>query len=264
MSVKDYFGLIAQDVRQIAAGYHYNLPETIGSHYVNAVHGLNNPLSVQIGDYKFNYQNFGVFIGLYREVWCHGPYDIKIPREHPLIVDAGANIGLATLRLSKLNPSAHFICYEPQPDLYKLLLKNIDDNKVSAEAVNAALFSSPGTLSLYINDDAKAAASLYDYSGLTRRVEVPTVKLSDQLHDVDVVDLLKLDVEGAEVEIIRDLIDAGMIRRVRRIAMEFHELGGLRLMDFTAMLKKAGYRIDRLYDACATENGLICHLRASR
>jgi hypothetical protein len=55
------------------------------------------------------------------------------------VLDAGANVGLATVYLSRRLPGARFCCVEPAPETFALLEENLRRNVAGARAINAAL-----------------------------------------------------------------------------------------------------------------------------
>jgi hypothetical protein len=76
-----------------------------------------------------------------------------------------------------------------------------------------------------------------------RTVDVRTVLLSDYVPEDGAVDLLKMDIEGAESGVLKELDNSGALSRVRRIAMEFHHNvpGAGRLSAALALLERSGF-----------------------
>jgi FkbM family methyltransferase len=112
-------------------------------------------------------------------------------------VDVGANVGYFTLLASTLG--ARVVAYEPTPSVFTRLRENVDLNGFHhAQLVNAAVMDKPGTLSLHLSGDDPEANSLFGDDA--QSVQVPAVTLDDDLasRDIQHVDLLKIDAEGAE------------------------------------------------------------------
>ncbi len=59
---------------------------------------------------------------------------------------------------------------------------------------------------------------------------------------LDEIDLLKLNVEGAEYEIIRELPIA-LLRNVKRVFLEFHDFHGFHFSELTEKLHRAGFQV---------------------
>jgi FkbM family methyltransferase len=137
------------------------------------------------------------------------------------IVDLGASVGLATLRLLAGHPGAQVISVEADPMLIPRLRANVAGLPVSV--VHAAISASSGERSFHRSDIDSWANSLDNTSQTQTAVTVPALSLGDLLdaHGVDRVDLLKLDVEGAEWEIFEDLKD----ERIAAIVGEAHLRG---------------------------------------
>jgi len=112
-------------------------------------------------------------------------------------VDAGANVGYFTLLAASLG--ARVISYEPTPAVFERLRENVALNGFDrVTAVNAAVADKRGVLRLYQSPEDPEANNLFDGEGVS--VEVATVSLDEDLaaRGVQKVDLLKIDVEGAE------------------------------------------------------------------
>jgi FkbM family methyltransferase len=158
----------------------------------------------------------------------------------PLVIDAGANIGIASLWLAAKYPGARLVCFEPERENFALLQRNLTQI-AGATCVQAALGAHAGEAVLHVTDNA-SDHSLTATPGPSRPQRVPCLTLDDYLEGagIDRVDLLKLDVEGSELDVLE-----GMRRtagRVQVIAGECHE----RLVDagaFYRELAELGFRV---------------------
>ena len=127
-------------------------------------------------------------------------------------VDVGANIGYFTLLAASLG--ARVVAYEPTLAVFERLRENVALNSFdNITVVNAAVAEKRGTLTLYASTDDPEANNLFGDDD--HPVEVATICLDDDLAErgVEKVDLLKVDVEGAE-----PLVLAGAIRLLRSAA----------------------------------------------
>ncbi|MBL9156700.1 MAG: FkbM family methyltransferase [Verrucomicrobiales bacterium] len=151
---------------------------------------------------------------------------IKTP-DH--VIDGGANIGLFSLLAHAAFPHASLTCYEPDPDNVAQIRKNFAANGIEAEVFEMGLWSS--TMDLFFH-------SAMSYSGTVSQVPSGN-PVSCVLPEIPSNSLLKLDVEGAEYEVLPALFNAG--RFPITILMEIHEFDsrGESILD---LLRTNGYR----------------------
>lgn len=173
----------------------------------------------------------------------------------PLVVlDVGANVGAWTLQALRVLPGAHIHSFEPSAHAHAALSAAvIGEPRVSVHQV--ALGASDGDAVLYADVPGSGLASLtrrrLDHFGLELSHEEPVPlrtleswSLSSGVNDADV---LKLDVEGHEMDVLRGTGE--ILRRVRVIQWEF---GGCNIdtrtyfQDFWYLLTEAGFKISRL------------------
>jgi len=148
----------------------------------------------------------------------YGVNDFYPRHEHPVILDCGANIGLSVLNYKRQFPKAKIVAFEPDPEFAPVLRRNLQKNSAAdVEVVEAAVWVEDGEAMWYCEgiDGSKLVAS--DQAD-TRTVTVRTIDLAHYL--TDEVDLLKLDIEGAEYGVVTALGDK--LRAVRNIAIECH------------------------------------------
>ena len=146
-------------------------------------------------------------------------YDPCLPEFSPrTIVDAGAHIGMASICFTRTYPRATIIAVEPEPSNFRALLRNTAPYP-SIITIQAALWREDGEVSLGSSDaHPKGAFQVVD-NGQTR-IRAMTVSTLMRETGISSIDLLKLDIEGAEMEVFEacDWIEA-----VRVIAIELHD-----------------------------------------
>lgn len=162
---------------------------------------------------------------LYREVVIDGTYRPHLPlRPDALIVDAGANIGMATLWFARHEPSSRIIAIEPSPEAAAAAERTIEANGLpNVDLHRAALTSDGRPVRLTRSTDRPAspvATVLQTDEAGDDAIDVASVRLSDLLTDEPTIDLLKLDVEGSEHEIVADLRSSGVLDRVSQAIVE--------------------------------------------
>lgn len=134
------------------------------------------------------------------------------------VVDLGMNLGEFS-RWITTNTDARVVGVEPVPSLYDAM-----PALPRTTALKRAIASSSGVVTLVLNEGSCAAL---ESTGLgetsARRVAVRSVTLAELFaeHDVEVADLLKVDIEGAELDILADA-PADVLRRCHQITCEFH------------------------------------------
>lgn len=183
-------------------------------------------------------ENFAVS---YRDIVERRIYDFTAARPDPRIVDGGGNIGLAVLRWKQLYPAARVVTFEPDPPVHACLAANVG-HLPGVEVVRAALSGRAGA-SLPFDCDGKYGSTLVVGGGPPppgwTRVEVPCRRLRDALDQP--TDLLKLNIEGAEWEVLDDA--RARLGDVREVIIEYHHLPGLprTLHLILGLLHEAGF-----------------------
>lgn len=121
------------------------------------------------------------------------------------VIDGGANLGYFTLLLSRLvGPSGHVIAIEPSPPNLAKLRHNLEINKIqNVEVVAKALWPKSGEALPFYLTEYGGYDSLFSHDKVTGTVEVETITLRDVILQNIVPALIKLDIEGAEVEVLQ-------------------------------------------------------------
>ena len=152
---------------------------------------------------------------LYGEIIEREIYKFETGNEDGLIIDGGANIGLATIFFKQLYPRASVIAVEPDPVNFSLLEKNVASFGLDAvETLPIAIAAKSGMTSF-----ATDAESTKGKLGESGEIEVVTATLSDIVQDRK-VEFLKLDIEGAEHDVIKG--SENVLSRVERLFIELH------------------------------------------
>lgn len=150
-----------------------------------------------------------------KEIFIERIYEQPLP-ENAYILDCGANIGLSVIYLKQLCPSARIVAFEPDPANYALLERNVRSFGLNqVELVEAAIWKADTTLQF---SSAGSMGSSIDTQVDGIGVQVKAIRLKHLLKDP--VDFLKIDIEGAEYEVIRDAADS--LQNVSRMFLEYH------------------------------------------
>jgi FkbM family methyltransferase len=200
---------------------------------------------------------------LAREVFFAGTYE---PQETALVasllgpgatfVDVGSHWGYFSLRASdRVGPAGRVVAIEADPRIFAVLERSRDLNpRAPITAIHAAAAGEPGELELDGFDEAQpnwGVSRVVSGSIATRgpRFRVRAARLDDLLDDlgVGVVDLVKMDIEGAEASALRGMRRGLAEGRYRRVLLELHPEAlaaqGCDAADLVAALVEAGHRV---------------------
>ncbi len=214
---------------------------------------------------------------LLRVILLRNEYYFETPNARPVIFDCGANIGLATLFFKWLYPASEIYAFEPDRDTFVILKRNVEENHLTrVHLYNVALSDKTGTADFHVDHAHPGSLRMsLNYQRMPKdTITVETVALSEviggQLPTMD-IDFLKLDVEGAEDAVLRDLTTTGRLKAVREMLIEFHhKIGGERakLGSFLTALETYGfdYQVDAvcmpLYSPGRFQNIMLYAYRA--
>ncbi|WP_020614757.1 FkbM family methyltransferase, partial [Sediminispirochaeta bajacaliforniensis] len=191
------------------------------------------------------------FVTVFKEIFLFEDYCINFTRSNPIILDCGAHLGFATLYFKKDYPESRIVCFEPDPNNYEVLERNIKKNNLkNVDIVKKAVGSKNDTVKFYRAIDMSMGGSITDR--LERKnlkvehFDVQMVDIKEYLENK--IDFLKLDIEGNEDDVI---IDCGsLLRNIQYLFIEFHtgeDLPISRLGKILSVLDNNGfnYIIDR-------------------
>ena len=182
--------------------------------------------TMRLFNYTVNFYQWADLSNLIYEIFAQKVYTFSSTNPHPYIIDCGSNIGMATLFFNKAYSNATIIAFEPDPQTFAALQKNITDNHLTnVTAINKALLDKQGTINFpqYDGFAGYPGMSLYIQNAAQspkKFVPIPTDQLSRYIDRP--VDLIKIDVEGAEGAIINDLDQAKKFSFINEMIIEYH------------------------------------------
>ena len=179
--------------------------------------------TTQINDFTVAYYSENDLAMVRKEVFVNKEYYFETDKANPVIIDCGANIGLTTLYFKELYPAATIYAFEANPFTFKLLEENVRNNNLSnVHCFNAALSDVETTQSLSFNAITSFAGTIvFEHKGWTS-IPIKTTKLSNYIGDLTTIDLMKIDVEGAEIQVIDDLLQTGLLNIPSQYIIEYH------------------------------------------
>lgn len=139
-------------------------------------------------------------------------------RSNMVILDIGAHLGLSSVVLAKMFPSATIYSFEPSPRTYEFLLWNLRANQVTNVRAHNAAFTADGrNVTMFLNPKHSAQNNVYgayNHKGVPTQMnqfDLPSATLADvqQAYNFSAIDLLKIDCEGCEFEVISNISHQG-------------------------------------------------------
>lgn len=161
------------------------------------------------------------FVWQYKEIFADECYAFPTTKKSPIILDCGANIGMSVAFFKKYYPSAHIFAYEASPEIASMLKANLLSNNLhdKVEVVEKAVWSdNQGIAFGNMGDDS---SSIFQQEN---KVMIPSIRLKDVLDNHESIDFLKIDIEGAETEVLNDCGDS--LYKVQNMFVEFHSYIG--------------------------------------
>jgi FkbM family methyltransferase len=154
-------------------------------------------------------------VAAFEHVFIDNEYDFDLGRSPKFIIDAGANVGLASVFFALKYPTANIIAVEPEPSNFAILKKNA---KLFPQIVplQAALWNRDGFVDLKDGGAGHWGMQVTQGDSIAA-ISMPTLL---RLFNIQEVDVLKIDVEGAEVELFSD---TKWIDCVSMICIELHD-----------------------------------------
>jgi FkbM family methyltransferase len=168
-------------------------------------------------------------IEVYGKIFAEREYRFKAIRQPKVIVDAGANIGLASVFFANAFPEATIIAIEPEETNFTLLKKNVAAYP-RIIPVQAALWYENALINLIdpgINTEWNKWGFQTQKAGegnenkVCHQIQGMTVDKIMRDQGIDFIDVLKVDIEGAEKEVFADA--SHWIDKVGALIIELHE-----------------------------------------
>jgi FkbM family methyltransferase len=184
-------------------------------------------------------------VGMYKEIWYRDAYRLcaePLPAG-AIVVDVGANVGVFALYAAVVGRAARVYAYEPFPESFELLCANAARNRLDAiRPSRLAVGGERGQRRLFVGLGHGRNTLLGAAEQSSVVVECITLADVFERERIDRCDLLKLDCEGAEYEILLGA-PGGLLRRVDRIAMEYHQVPAHLSEELVDLLRGAGFQV---------------------
>ena len=137
------------------------------------------------------------------------------------IYDLGANMGIATLYFKRKYPNAEIVVYEADPDICNYLRENIkgnlDERQLRDIKINCqAVWIEDGEVEFKSEGADSGAVSARSTTGK----KIPAIDFRNVMENEQTIDFLKMDIEGAEYEVIKAI--GRFLKKVKMLFIEFH------------------------------------------
>jgi FkbM family methyltransferase len=166
------------------------------------------------------------------------------------VLDIGANIGDDTLLLAKIVGSKGKIyAFEPDPENFKLLQKNIKTNKYrNVVCINKAVSDKDGKIKLFLSENNKADHRIYGSEFDRKHIKVNMVSIDSYFKNKNQkIDVIKIDIQGAEMLAFEGMKNTLRRNKYPKILCEFWPIGLRRCGSsaglYLKFLRKLGYTI---------------------
>lgn len=159
-------------------------------------------------------------LATFSQIFTSNEYDLPLDIRASLIIDGGANVGYTTVYFANRFPGARIIAIEPEPSNVAMLRRNTAAYP-NVVVLDAAIWKRGGTVSIENPADEKWAFRVLEANGGSPKVKAVTIREVLKAAGGGMIDILKLDIEGAEREVFSDCDD--WLSGVRVLMVELHD-----------------------------------------
>jgi FkbM family methyltransferase len=180
--------------------------------------------SAMIAGFEMKFLDYETLSYLHNEIFIGNEYFFTAENDNPYIIDCGSNVGMSIFYFKWLYPNSRILAFEPGEEAFSCLKENIKNNNLldSVQAHKAALTNKEGIVKFFY-DTANLGSlvmSIKEERNPKESRDVETILLSKHINEE--VDFLKMDIEGAELEVIEELSNSGKLSYVKQMMIEYH------------------------------------------
>ena len=218
--------------------FHY-LKGVNGRKFIKLCSRFGNINRYECRTFKFNGRQFTFvdswsFLWQYHDIFFRRSYEFKAKSASPTIIDCGGNVGTSILFFKTIYPLSSIVCFEADPNVFQVLKKNVNHLEGVTLFQKAVWNHNDGIRMQLDNADGAHASS--------EGQEIASVRLKDILQSYEAVDLLKIDIEGAEFEVLEDVKND--LAHVERLFIEVHTFANepQEVSNILEIVENAGFR----------------------
>lgn len=192
--------------------------------------------AVDVAGFKIRFSDSAALLNMYENIFLNECYRFNPSGSHPVIIDCGANIGLSVLWLAEHYPGASVLAFEPESSLFRMLQQNITANNFQADLRSDAVWNQ--NTEVRFTTGKKQDAHISESGTATAKA----IRLKDVLQTFTHIDLLKIDIEGAEYAVLNDCRDE--LHKVKNLFVECHFRDGnmTEALSILQLLQESGFR----------------------
>ncbi len=221
----------------------------IKTFYFKKYDKINNIADIAGNNINFNY--FMRIYHLFEEIFINQLYYFKTDNKKPFIIDCGSHIGMSVIYFKTIYPNAKIICFEPDDHTFSILQKNIKSNGLlNVETNNLAVMKFNGLTDFYSIENNKSDVAMSTIKERVKNANKKVVKATTLSKYIkNDVDLLKIDIEGAELSVLEELNKNNKLPFIKQMAIEYHHHIKEKEDNFSLILKiledaDFGYQIE--------------------
>jgi FkbM family methyltransferase len=199
---------------------------------------------LRAGKLKLIVPDLPSFLYSYHELFVDNIYKFESNKDNPIIIDIGANIGLSILYFKKIYPKAQITGYEADPYIFACLKQNLENNLAEDVVIGNKAVWIQNTKLAFFSEKADGGRIESPQKTNSGTIEVDAIDVKEIVKKHSKIDLLKIDIEGAEHQVVPEC--SGLLDNVRQIFVEYHSIEGEKqnLDKILAVLINAGFTIN--------------------
>ena len=190
--------------------------------------GLTKNISIPKISHQVHLRKSTSDIPTFHEIFCYLQYDIHLEFQPKVIIDAGANIGLAAIYFANKYPDSKIISIEPEASNYQQLKKNIENYK-NVFPLNKGLSNKIETLNVIDEGigswgftTSQVDEKIKESKGVMNTIETITISEIMEQNNFEYIDIAKIDIEGYEKELFQSNYE-DWVPKTRCIIIELHD-----------------------------------------
>ena len=176
-----------------------------------------------IAGYNVRFCTYRSLSYLFNEIFLDQEYCFVSNKTRPFIVDCGSNIGMSVIYFKMIYPNSEVLAFEPDEEAFACLEENMKANEIHAVCLNRkAISNKEGDMDFYYDQDNPGSLGMSTFrERMPKNKKVVESVLLSKYIDRE-VDFLKLDIEGAERDVVEDLSNEGKLSYIKQILIEYH------------------------------------------
>jgi FkbM family methyltransferase len=174
--------------------------------------------TLRIKNLTIHFSNGHELLHSLEEIFLNEIYKISFSGQEPFIIDCGANIGLSVLYFKTHFPQSRVVAFEPDTLNFSKLEKNCHENNLTNVTLFKQAIWTEDTVLDFSNDGSLSSKINTETNTSRTSTKVESRRLRSLL--AEPVSFLKLDIEGAEYEVLKDC--AHHLELVQNMFIEYH------------------------------------------